>query len=287
MKPAAFLSYVHADDENEEGAITKLREKLEGEVRMQTGDREFKIFQDRNNIGWGQAWRERIVDALGEASFLIVVLTPSWFTSAACREELTLFLEIEQQRKRNDLVLPILYMDCPVLKDAARRERDELATKLAERQYFDWRSLRFQPWSTPELRRQLAVMGEALREAMERAPRRELSPAPPVALNTGAEQQSSTSPVPSARAQDALTRLLLAMFSADELRRLITFLPNGDTLSKLLPGVTVSPTQLAHEAVIVLTRHGVIDPEFFKRLADERPRRVAEIRQVALLWGLP
>lgn len=289
MTSAAFLSYVRADDENEEGAITKLREKLEGEVRMQTGNRDFQIFQDLRDVKWGQAWRERLVDALGETNFLITVLTPSWFTSEACREELTLFFTIEEQRNRNDLVFPILYMDCPVLKDPARRERDKLAKKLNERQYFDWRALRFQPWSTPEVRRQLAVMGEALREAMERTlpPRRE--PTPKVTVATGSDAEppvTSTPTAPSARAQDALTRMLLAMFSSDELRRLITYLHDGETLIRLLPGATVSAAQLAHEAVIVLTRHGAIEQEFFKRLLDERPRRAAEIRQVAQLWGL-
>jgi hypothetical protein len=50
--PVAFLSYVRSDDDHDGGRITELRQRLEGEVRMQTG-LPFHIFQDRNDIRWG------------------------------------------------------------------------------------------------------------------------------------------------------------------------------------------------------------------------------------------
>ena len=49
-KPAAFMSYVHSDDKY--GHLTKFRERLSDEVRVQTGE-EFPIFQDRKDIQWG------------------------------------------------------------------------------------------------------------------------------------------------------------------------------------------------------------------------------------------
>jgi len=295
--PVAFLSYVNTDDQYEDGAITKLREKLEGEVRMQTGDKSFRIFQDRNDVKWGDAWEERILGAVDEATFLILVLTPSWFTSEFCRKELQRFLEIERQRGRKDRVLPILYMECPVLTDPELRAADPLAQELHERQYFDWRPLRWQPLQLPEARLKLAAMGEALRQALVRASR------PPAAASatsvrapvvTPAGPASPASPASSAQALgtpgprglEALTRLLLAMFSADELRRLIRYLPGAEDAAAMLPGNTVSASQLAHEAVIVLERHVLIDRAFFHTLEAERPRRSSEIRQVAGLWGL-
>ncbi|WP_172900054.1 hypothetical protein [Bradyrhizobium erythrophlei] len=48
----AFLSYVRSDDDHDGGRITAFRKRLEGEVRMQTGQA-FEIFQDRNDISWG------------------------------------------------------------------------------------------------------------------------------------------------------------------------------------------------------------------------------------------
>ena len=55
-QPIAFLSYVRADNEHEGGRLSQFRELLGREVRMQTGE-EFTIFQDRNDIRWGQNWK--------------------------------------------------------------------------------------------------------------------------------------------------------------------------------------------------------------------------------------
>jgi hypothetical protein len=72
----AFMSYVRSDDDHDGGRITNFRERLEGEVRMQTG-KSFPIFQDRNDIAWGQQWKSVIDDALGSVRFLIPIVTPS------------------------------------------------------------------------------------------------------------------------------------------------------------------------------------------------------------------
>src|SRR3954470_3409040 len=91
--PAAFLSYVHDDDKY--GHITKLRERLEDEVRMVVGV-EFPIFQDRKDIRWGQNWKTRLQESIDEVTFLISVITPSFFNSQYCRDELQRFLERER-----------------------------------------------------------------------------------------------------------------------------------------------------------------------------------------------
>jgi hypothetical protein len=54
---------------------------LEGEVRVQTGRRDVRIFQDRDDISWGQEWKERIDSSLDSVTFLVPVPTPSYFTS--------------------------------------------------------------------------------------------------------------------------------------------------------------------------------------------------------------
>ena len=45
---SGFLSYVRDDDIADGRRITKLRRRLEAEIRMQTGE-VFSIFQDRND----------------------------------------------------------------------------------------------------------------------------------------------------------------------------------------------------------------------------------------------
>jgi hypothetical protein len=115
-KPHAFLSYTRIDDEFYGGAITELRKRLELGVRVATGDRGFTIFQDVEGIEFGQHWPSRLEEALAEARFLIPILTPSFFTSKPCREELEKFLELEAKASRNDLILPIYFISTPYLR---------------------------------------------------------------------------------------------------------------------------------------------------------------------------
>lgn len=71
---------------------------------MQIGQ-EFAIFQDRNDIAWGQNWQARIDQTLDAVTLLIPILTPSFFASPACRQEVTRFVERERTLDRNDLIL--------------------------------------------------------------------------------------------------------------------------------------------------------------------------------------
>ena len=85
-KPRAFMSYAHVD--NKYSRLTEFRDRLSNEVHVQTGE-PFPIFQDRDDILLGQTWHQRIKEALQqEVTFLIPILTPSFFKSVTCREEL-------------------------------------------------------------------------------------------------------------------------------------------------------------------------------------------------------
>lgn len=79
----------------------------------------------------------------------------------------------------------------------------------------------------------------------------------------------------------ALETLLLSMFPADELRLFLRYLPDGERLSKSLPGANASAMALAHGVVEALAGTGYIgEIDFWRRLAAERPRRIAEIEDV-------
>jgi hypothetical protein len=60
--------------------LLALAEAIENEFAVITGD-DLQLFLDRNSLEWGDLWRERISEALGEAPFFIAVVTRS--TSAA------------------------------------------------------------------------------------------------------------------------------------------------------------------------------------------------------------
>ena len=166
--PAAFMSYARFDDENDSGRLTEFRERLSGEVRAHTGEK-FEIFQDVEGIKWGQDWRERLDESIGQVTFLIPILTPSFFNSAACRDELEKFLERERDLGRSDLVLPLYYIDHPPFNNESQRAGDELASMIASHNYADWRDLRHEPFTSPEVSRRLEKLAVQIRDSLARA----------------------------------------------------------------------------------------------------------------------
>jgi F-box protein 11 len=167
--PMAFMSYARFDDDYEDGKLTKFRERLSSEVRLQSGQ-DFPIFQDHADIKAGQDWKQRIDESLDGAKFLISIITPSFFNSDFCRYELQRFFEREQRLGRNDLIFPIYYVNCPFLHDETRLAKDELAKKLMTRQFTDWRELRHEPFTSPQVGRMLEKLAIQIRDAIDRAP---------------------------------------------------------------------------------------------------------------------
>lgn len=161
----AFMSYAHADDEY--GPVTEFRKRLASAVHQATGH-VFEIFQDRKDLKWGQQWRARIEGSLETVTFLIAILTPSFFASEQCRKEVESFLKHESGLKRNDLLLGVHYIECPPLLDETRRPNDELAKKIAERQYMDWRDIRHETFNTPAVGQRLERLAFQIRDAIER-----------------------------------------------------------------------------------------------------------------------
>jgi F-box protein 11 len=160
------MSYVNLNDQHDYGDLTQFRERLSGEVRFLTGE-VFDIFQDRKDIKWGQQWQERINESLDAVTFLIPIITPSFFKSDACRAEFEYFLKREEELGRGDLILPVYYATCPVLKDKEKLKHDPLAQIIAARQYADWRELRHEPFTSPQLRKAITKIAEKIVEALE------------------------------------------------------------------------------------------------------------------------
>ena len=177
--PAAFMSYVRFNDQHDDGQLTQFRERLATEVRAQTGE-EFAIFQDRNDIAWGQNWQQRIDETLDAVTLLLVIITPSLFRSPACRAEVTRFRERERALGRADLILPVYYIGAREMDEPGLREEDELARVLWSRQYADWRELRFEPFTSPLVRKAIAVLASRMRDTFWQASAAPPRPATPV-----------------------------------------------------------------------------------------------------------
>ncbi len=170
-QPAAFLSYARIDDQHNDGWVSQYGRLLSAEVQAQIGE-EFPIFQDRNDIAWGENWRKRIDEALDAAPLLLVIITPNFFRSTACRAEVQRFLARERALGREDLILPVYYVSTPELDDPQQRDADELGRVLSSRQFADWRELRFQPLNSPEARRALAHLATRMRDTFWRSAER-------------------------------------------------------------------------------------------------------------------
>jgi cobaltochelatase CobT len=165
-EPVAFFSYVRSDDDHDGGKISLLQEYLEGEVKMQTG-RTFHIFQDRIDIRWGEQWKERIEEALFGVTFLVPIVTPSYFRSHACRMEFDTFLVRERALGEEErLILPIYYVPCDEM-DEGVDPPDPIAKVLRARNWADWRKFRFQTLTSPAVRVAIASLATTIKSTMK------------------------------------------------------------------------------------------------------------------------
>lgn len=237
-QPIAFLSYVRMDDIHENGRLTELRDRLSGEIRMQTGEA-FEIFQDRKDIAWGQQWKQRIEESLDSVTFLIPVITPAFFRSQACREEMERFLAREQRLGRNDLILPLYYVNFPPLGDAKKIQSDPLAQVIAARQYADWRELRFEPFNTPLYRKSLANIAQNIVTALERT-----HAFPAVSTEKPPEESADFDPVDIA---DPVTMSAASQESSSPPRHLL-WTREGEMAARVFSGHTEMVTGVAISA---------------------------------------
>ncbi len=166
-KPIAFMSYTRFDDDFVGEALTRFREELSKTIRFLSG-REIEIFQDVEGIRLGQNIQQRIKASLDEIIVLIPILTPNYFTSPWCREELELFLNRERQLGRNDLIISLYYQTEPKLDEAMKHHSvrgpisDPLIQEIAQRLVCDWRPFQDKDFSDAQVRAELKRIAESI-----------------------------------------------------------------------------------------------------------------------------
>ncbi|HON36817.1 MAG TPA: diadenylate cyclase [Methanothrix sp.] len=164
-KPLAFMSYEHFANEHDKGYLTEFCQALTGEVKLLSGD-EFLIFHDIKDIEYGELWKKRIEDTLDSTALLIPIITPGFFKSDNCRDELRRFLDREKRLKRDDLILPIYYVNTPLIEDESLRIKDELAQIIAAHQYVDWRNLRREKLSSKRTRKTISELAKRINKIL-------------------------------------------------------------------------------------------------------------------------
>lgn len=169
----AFWSYTRFDDKHDEKRLTGLRKALEAEVRALSGVR-VEIFQDVDGIAWGERWKSKTKTSADDATYLIPIITPSYFKSDECRSELEQFVQREQDMGFSELILPLYYIESQ-LEDQFVMGTDRLARVVADHNYRDFRRLRHQNLKSFEVRQAVTSLATDLNERLKSFARWQLS----------------------------------------------------------------------------------------------------------------
>src|SRR5262249_39560658 len=147
-----FFSYSREDDEGSGGRLSKLRERIQEELRLQLGrtKRDFKLWQDKVAIAHGELWEDTIKKGISESVFFIPIITPTAVRSSYCKFEFESFLAREKELDRNNLIFPMFYVRVPAIREN-RWIQDPLLTIIVGRQYEQWHNLRHLDASSTEV----------------------------------------------------------------------------------------------------------------------------------------
>ena len=160
-----FWSYVHDDDRTDEGRILQLATDLQSEFAALTAG-SLELFVDRSSLEWGADWRAKINEAIAQAAFLIPVITPRYFTSQACRDELLAFAAQAEAAGVPDLVLPVYWIEVRELENDP--SVDEVTALVAARQRQDLRIARLEDRGSSAYRQAVNRLAKALADQSER-----------------------------------------------------------------------------------------------------------------------
>ena len=166
-----FFSYSREDDEDSQGALSALRDRIQRELRGQLGRsmKTFRLWQDKEAIAAGKLWEDEIKNAVGQAVFFIPIITPTVIKSPYCKFELESFLAREAELGRNDLVFPILYITVPELEDGASQKNDPVLSIIARRQYLDWREFRHRDVHSSDVLTVVERFSATIRDSLRRS----------------------------------------------------------------------------------------------------------------------
>ena len=133
----AFWSYVHKDNDHDGGRVLDLCHDLADRMHFRTGQ-EFTIFADRTGLARGDDWQATLDEAILQTTFLIPVVTPSYFVSQPCRDELLDFSATAESLGLVELILPIYYATTDQLENHVEAV-DEVVDQIHR---FQWQDLR-------------------------------------------------------------------------------------------------------------------------------------------------
>ena len=109
--------------------VDPLVSKLKALVRIK-GGRSLEVFVDRESIGWGESWRNRLSESVENATIFIPLLSATYLDRSACREEFLAFHSKAEVLGVTELLLPILLFRSPLFTAESADEIVQIAEAL-------------------------------------------------------------------------------------------------------------------------------------------------------------
>jgi hypothetical protein len=142
---AGFWSYAHLDEKNSGGRVLSLSHRIGEAFELLSGER-LQLFTDRE-IQWGEEWEARINEELERTTFLIPIITPSYFRQEDCRKELLQFASTAKRFAMEQLLLPVYYVTVPAM-ELDEPSKDEAVAIIKGTQWADARDVRLEDESS-------------------------------------------------------------------------------------------------------------------------------------------
>jgi parallel beta-helix repeat protein len=164
--PSGFFSYAHNDDRHDNGRLTRLQKRLEGEFKLQYG-KPIQIFHDEK-ILCGENWREKIDSHIEKSDFLISVISPSYFESEFCNYEIEKFYKTKKEEEKECFIFPIYYIDSDVFDDSIESCYSVAHNIIIKKEYADWRKLRFKNENSQKYNREISDFTSNIRNFIKK-----------------------------------------------------------------------------------------------------------------------
>lgn len=162
-----FWSYVREDNVSDGGRILALSRDIRASYRLQTAE-DLRLFVDRETIQWGEEWEKLIGDAIAGTTFFIPIITPSYFQSNPCRQELLKFVREADRLGLRQLLMPVYWVGVPELETGGSESSDEAIRAIATHQWKDLRDVRLEDRESAQYRKAVdGLAGEIARRAIE------------------------------------------------------------------------------------------------------------------------
>lgn len=157
-----FISYSRVDNDTFDGIVDRLRTELAGRFEAATGN-SLEIFLDRDAIGWGEDWRDKIFTAISGTTLFIPIITMRYFNSQMCREEFSAFHAAATQSGAEDLILPIVLSGEDRLSD---ENPDDLVRAVAARNWVPISNAWESGYDSADWKRALGTLVSGLRAGL-------------------------------------------------------------------------------------------------------------------------